>query len=257
MELGKIITEIRKENNMTQEELAEKFHVTRQTISNWENGKSYPDVEMLVCISNEFNVSLDTMLKGDKDMVKKITREQRQGKKQKKRVLIVMLIVVFLLVGFYFLYNSIIDRTPEQYSVTVKEITLDNIVIDEVNEVATYKDIEGAEYIEEDETKDEGGRYEAPEPGVYVIKGEDYASLMTYGKAYEIVITSDKRIDGYYIGSSMYENALDLDVWCSTLNLLKKEKSNRIANIQFEPFEKIYDGDSVVWNSEWYSKKDK
>ena len=62
MELGKRITEIRKENNMTQEELAEKFHVTRQTISNWENGKSYPDIETLVHISNEFNVSLDMAL---------------------------------------------------------------------------------------------------------------------------------------------------------------------------------------------------
>ena len=75
MELGKRITEIRKQNNMTQEDLAEKFHVTRQTISNWENGKSYPDIETLVCISNEFNVSLDMMLKGDDDMVRKITKE--------------------------------------------------------------------------------------------------------------------------------------------------------------------------------------
>lgn len=41
MELGKRITEIRKQNNMTQEDLAEKFHVTRQTISNWENGVSH------------------------------------------------------------------------------------------------------------------------------------------------------------------------------------------------------------------------
>ena len=250
MELGKRITEIRKENNMTQEELAEKFHVTRQTISNWENGKSYPDVETLVHISNEFNVSLDMLMKGDKDMVKKITREQRKGKKQKKRILITMLIVVFLLEGFYFLYNSIIDRTPDDYVVTVKEITLDNVVVDEVNEVAIYKDIEGGEFIEEDESKEDGGRYEPPEPGVYVIKGEDYAGFMTYGKAYEIVITSDKRIDGYYIGSSMHENSLDLDVWCSTLNLLKKKKSSRIASMQFEPFDKIYDGDHIVWDSE-------
>lgn len=194
MELGKRITEIRKENNMTQEELAEKFHVTRQTISNWENGKSYPDVETLVHISNEFNVSLDMLMKGDKDMVTKITKEQRQGRKQKRRILITMLIVAFLLGGFYFLYNSTIDRTPEDYVVTVKEIT--------------------------------------------------------HNKAYEIVITSDKRIDGYYIGSSMHENSLDLDVWCSTLNLLKKKKSSRIINMQFEPFDKIYDGDDIVWESE-------
>ena len=195
MELGKRITEIRKENNMTQEELAEKFHVTRQTISNWENGKSYPDVETLVHISNEFNVSLDMLMKGDRDMVTKITKEQRQGRKQKRRIIItIAIIVAFLLGGFYFLYNSTIDRTPEDYVVTVKEITPN--------------------------------------------------------KAYEIVITSDKRIDGYYIGSSMHENSLDLDVWCSTLNLLKKKKSSRIASMQLEPFDKIYDGDHIVWDSE-------
>lgn len=250
MELGKRITEIRKQNNMTQEELAEKFHVTRQTISNWENGKSYPDVETIVCISNEFNVSLDILMKGDKDMVTKITREQRKGKKQKKRIIITILVVAFIFGGIYFLNHSVTERTPDDYVVTVKEITLDNVVIDEVNKVATYKDLEGGEYIEEDESKEDGGRYEAPEPGVYVIEGEDYACLMTYGRAYEIVITSDKRIDGYYIGSSINENALDLDVWCSNSNLLKKKKSSRIINIQFESFNKIYDGDDIVWDSE-------
>lgn len=51
MELGKRITELRKANNLTQEGMAERCSVTRQTISNWENGKSYPDLEMLVFIS--------------------------------------------------------------------------------------------------------------------------------------------------------------------------------------------------------------
>ena len=54
MELGRRITELRKANSLTQEGLAERCSVTRQTISNWENGKSYPDLEMLVFISDSF-----------------------------------------------------------------------------------------------------------------------------------------------------------------------------------------------------------
>ena len=63
MNIGKKIIEIRKERNMTQEDFANIFHVTRQTVSNWENEKSYPDLQTLIRISNEFCVSLDTILK--------------------------------------------------------------------------------------------------------------------------------------------------------------------------------------------------
>ena len=52
MQLGQTIQKIRKENHLTQEEFAEIFHVTRQTVSNWENEKSYPDLLTLVAISD-------------------------------------------------------------------------------------------------------------------------------------------------------------------------------------------------------------
>ncbi len=68
MKLGQTIISIRKERNMTQEEFARIFHVTRQTVSNWENEKSYPDLETLVRISEEFQISLDAMLKEDVQM---------------------------------------------------------------------------------------------------------------------------------------------------------------------------------------------
>lgn len=73
MNIGAKIIEIRKKRNMTQEDFAKIFHVTRQTVSNWENQKSYPDLQTLVQISDEFDVSLDTLLKGDMVMVKKLT----------------------------------------------------------------------------------------------------------------------------------------------------------------------------------------
>jgi transcriptional regulator with XRE-family HTH domain len=104
MEFGKRLTEMRKQRNMTQDDLAEKFHVTRQAISNWENGKNYPDVEMLIHISNEFNVSLDTMLKGDNDMVRNITKEQLMGKRQNRRTIITVIVTVLIMICIIFTY---------------------------------------------------------------------------------------------------------------------------------------------------------
>ena len=65
MELGKQIRKHRDSLNMSQDQLAEKVFVSRQTISNWENDKSYPDIKSLVILSYVFNVSLDDLIKGD------------------------------------------------------------------------------------------------------------------------------------------------------------------------------------------------
>ena len=62
MELNAQIKKYRTELNLSQEELAEKVYVTRQTISNWENGKSYPDIHSLLLLSSLFNVSLDQLI---------------------------------------------------------------------------------------------------------------------------------------------------------------------------------------------------
>ena len=64
MQLGQMIVKLRKEQGLTQETFAKKFNVTRQTVSNWENEKSYPDLHTLVKISDEFHLSLDILLKG-------------------------------------------------------------------------------------------------------------------------------------------------------------------------------------------------
>ena len=53
------INELRKKNNLSQDGFANLFHVSRQTVSSWENGKSYPDVEMLIKISQHFGISVD------------------------------------------------------------------------------------------------------------------------------------------------------------------------------------------------------
>ena len=65
MEIGNQIKQHRATLNLSQEELAEQIYVTRQTLSNWENGKTYPDVNSLLRLSDVFGVTLDELVKGD------------------------------------------------------------------------------------------------------------------------------------------------------------------------------------------------
>ncbi len=79
MNIGNQISEIRKNQQLTQEQFGELFHVTRQTVSNWENEKSYPDLQLLIEISNMFGISLDQLLKEDAKMVRAIDKERFLG----------------------------------------------------------------------------------------------------------------------------------------------------------------------------------
>ena len=70
MEIGKTIKQHRTELGWSQEALAEKAYVSRQTVSNWETEKSYPDVHSLLILSDLFGVSLDELIKGDVAVMK-------------------------------------------------------------------------------------------------------------------------------------------------------------------------------------------
>ncbi|PNY18686.1 helix-turn-helix domain-containing protein [Streptococcus parauberis] len=74
MELGKKLSSCRKKAGLSQEDLAEKIYVSRQTISNWENDKSYPDIHSLIALANLFQLSLDQLVEGDINEMKKIVQ---------------------------------------------------------------------------------------------------------------------------------------------------------------------------------------
>lgn len=80
MEIGKVIKENRTARNMTQEDLAKEFFVSRPLISKWENGKSYPDLEQLLKLSDFFDLTLDELLRGDKKMTKKLNLSTKTKK---------------------------------------------------------------------------------------------------------------------------------------------------------------------------------
>lgn len=83
MELGKQIRKYRNEMSLSQDGLAERIFVSRQTISNWENDKSYPDVNSLLLLSEVFETSIDNLIKGDIDVMKKKIQKEDQKKFEK------------------------------------------------------------------------------------------------------------------------------------------------------------------------------
>ncbi|KAF1294196.1 helix-turn-helix transcriptional regulator [Candidatus Enterococcus leclercqii] len=90
MEIGKQIKGYRKIYNLSQEQLADKIFVSRQTVSNWENDKTYPDIQILISLSILFNVSLDELIREDlEEMKMKIS-----NKKASKRADIYSLIMI-------------------------------------------------------------------------------------------------------------------------------------------------------------------
>ncbi len=76
MELGKKIYQLRKLSGMTQEQLAEKLNISRQTLSKWENGTGMPDVESVVRLSILFHTSLEELLLEEEDHVEEKNREE-------------------------------------------------------------------------------------------------------------------------------------------------------------------------------------
>lgn len=106
MNIAMTILKIRKDKKMTQEEFSKLFNVTRQTVSNWENEKSYPDLQTLIKISDMFEISLDTLMKGDKTMVKKFDKELLQNKLI-KNILKISSIVLSIIVIAYGVYIAI------------------------------------------------------------------------------------------------------------------------------------------------------
>lgn len=83
MEVGTQIKMYRSKRGLSQDELAEKIFVSRQSISNWETGKTYPDIHSLLLLCEVFSVSLDQLVKGDVQIMKNEIDAQELMKFQK------------------------------------------------------------------------------------------------------------------------------------------------------------------------------
>ena len=119
MNLGKTLQDLRKEKNISQEDIADILNVSRQTISNWENSKSYPDILALIKLCDIYKISLDALLKEDQQLLNHIKKEKQ--KKNKIIIGCVSIIVTLVLVLAYFLFFQNYFQTID---ITRKEIQM-------------------------------------------------------------------------------------------------------------------------------------
>ena len=99
MQVGKQIQHYRKEKKLSQDDLAEIIFVSRQSISNWERGATYPDIQNLLLLSKVFEVSLDKLVKGDLETMKQIIHDQEFIRYQKDGIIFSILLFGFPIIS--------------------------------------------------------------------------------------------------------------------------------------------------------------
>ncbi|AHI54986.1 helix-turn-helix domain-containing protein [Listeria ivanovii] len=116
---GTKLKELRENRDFTQTQIAEKLHVTRQSVSNWENDKNYPDVMSLIALSNLYEVSLDSLLKSEKEVVKAMKQEldSYTGVDMTKLIIFSILAFIIPIVGIIFV---VLLLTPPKNAVYYK-----------------------------------------------------------------------------------------------------------------------------------------
>ena len=132
MNLGKKIAELRKKNNLSQEELAEKVGVARQTISKWEIGDTTPDINQVKIISKIFNMSIDELVDNDINsvIVEKVSNtEKLAGITIKILKVFGIMLIVFITLIFLFVIIFMVDMPRNDYDIvgrTKVSCNLDN-----------------------------------------------------------------------------------------------------------------------------------
>ena len=112
MEIGNKIKEARNGAELTQDQAAEKIMVSRQTISNWETGKTMPDIASVIKMSDLYHISLDELLKGDQDMMKKIEKDTNIVRSNSRLIAVgIVAIIVAVVVTFASIMtgNAVLD----------------------------------------------------------------------------------------------------------------------------------------------------
>jgi len=109
MSIGEVLKQARASINLSQEEIADKVGVSRQTISNWENGRSYPDISNIMALSDVYGITLDSLLKGDSKMIRHLEESTNVARSRKQvaasivalGILLLLTLSIIMLLGGY------------------------------------------------------------------------------------------------------------------------------------------------------------
>lgn len=125
--IGKLIKRIRKDNNLTQKEFADKYGVTFQAVSKWENGKNIPDIELLKQISKDYNIELNGLLEG------KYVKNNN-----KIRHFLIIITIMFLIVLVYLFTNRNNSFTFKSLSSKCTDFDIKGVIAYNENKSSIY-----------------------------------------------------------------------------------------------------------------------
>lgn len=103
MNFGEKLKSERKNRGWSQEELAEKLFVSRQSVSKWENNQNYPSIEIIIKVSDLFGITIDELLRSDEELTKKVIKDSKQLEYPKLK----FIFDVLFLIGVTFLIIKI------------------------------------------------------------------------------------------------------------------------------------------------------
>ena len=119
MEVGQRLKDLRAEAHMSQDDLAARVYVSRQTISSWENGKTYPDVQSLLLLSEIFDVTVDSLIKGDVEVMTKTVDSDVRTMKRLSYVMTVFIVLTVIACGWFSFQVAVWDWPIEQAVPTI------------------------------------------------------------------------------------------------------------------------------------------
>ena len=169
--IGKFILELRKEKNMTQQELADKIGVTDRAISKWENGRGMPDLSLIKPLCDELEISINELISGEKidkkeyqdkfeeNVLNTINYSQKQIKKTRNKYVIIIGIIILFLIVFSTLFGIDINRMKNNEPVFFSTWGFDYfppVNLDEekiINSIENYIVINGDENKRHDNSK--------------------------------------------------------------------------------------------------------
>lgn len=235
MALGNKILEYRKRNGLSQEQLADKINVTRQTISNWELGETQPNSEQLKMLSKEFSISIDELLDNDiKNISLSKTNVQKHSKS--KYLKIFLICIVIIIVGIFILYinknnfkrkDKIIDKTiicnlyGEDHTFNIKYYEADgkikelgkDLYFKDILELDKYDDVNQILNIINDYVKKNGGT-------CTIVKDRELDELVnisikegTLTKTGATIIITDNNPNKIIYGTSFYIEKYENSDW--------------------------------------------
>lgn len=147
--IGQLIKQIRKNNHLTQKDLALKYNITYQAVSKWENGKNIPDISLLKQICDDFNIDINSFLNGDyvannENLVKQDNESKTKIFSAKKKIVVLLVLALVIIlttitVSFAYLKNRENNFEFKTISSDCNNFTITGSV--------AYNDIKSAIYI--------------------------------------------------------------------------------------------------------------